>query len=149
MELSPNQLRKVGIEINLDGLRRNAMQVLAYPNISIDDAIRAWPAVGSIRTDIIEQLKIEATYRGYLKRQETDIRALKRDVGLSIPDDLDFKSIPGLSTEVKLKLNRARPASLGAAARISGVTPAAITVLLTFLKKVGLEQGTLQHDPQA
>ena len=135
LAMSPNQLYKAGIEINLDGARRNAMQVLAYPNVTVEDAIRVWPEVGEIKPEIAAQLKIEATYSRYLERQEADIRALRRDIGLTIPDDLDFNLIPGLSAEVKLKLGRARPASLGAAARIAGVTPAAITVLLAFIKK--------------
>ena len=133
--MSPNQLQKAGIEINLDGARRNAMQILAYPTVTAEDVMQVWPEVGEIKPEIFAQLKIEATYSRYLERQEADIRALRRDIGLTIPDDLDFNLIPGLSAEVKLRLGQARPASLGSAARIPGVTPAAITVLLAFIKK--------------
>ena len=135
LAMSPNQLQKAGIDINFDGVRRNAMQILAYPNVTVEDAIKIWPEVGEIKPEIAAQLKIEATYSRYLERQEADIQALRRDIGLTIPDDLDFNLIPGLSAEVKLKLGQARPASLGSAARIAGVTPAAITVLLAFIKK--------------
>jgi len=80
-------------------------------------------------------VEIEAGYAGYLQRQEADIRAFRRDEALAIPDDLDFDAIPGLSAEVRAKLRHARPATLGQAARISGVTPAALTVLLGHVRR--------------
>ena len=135
LDMSPNQLRDAGVNINLDGVRRSALQLLAYPHVNVDDIIGLWPELAEIDNDIAQQLQIEATYTRYLERQAADIRAFKRDANLSIPDDLYFNSIPGLSAEVCHKLAEARPANLGAAARISGVTPAAVTVLLTHLKK--------------
>jgi len=135
LEKSPNQLQAAGIKINLDGVKRSAMQVLAYPDVDFGALKRVWPELGDMPGAIAEQLAIEATYAGYLDRQDADIRALRRDAGLALPDDLDFDAIPGLSAEIRQKLRDARPANLAAAARISGVTPAAITVLLGHLKR--------------
>jgi len=135
LEKSPNQLQAAGIKINLDGVKRSAMQVLAYPDVDFGALKRVWPELGDMPGAIAGQLTIEATYAGYLDRQDADIRALRRDAGLALPDDLDFDVIPGLSAEIRQKLRDARPANLAAAARISGVTPAAITVLLGHLKR--------------
>jgi tRNA uridine 5-carboxymethylaminomethyl modification enzyme len=134
-EMSPNQLRAAGIHINLDGVRRHAMQVLARPDVSFAQVTEVWPELHDVPPKIVKQLEIEAIYSSYLERQEADIKALRRDTALALPDDIDFSAIPGLSTEVRLKLAAACPANLGAAARISGVTPAAITVLLGHLKR--------------
>ena len=134
-EMTPNQLQAAGIHINLDGVRRHAMQVLARPDVSFAQAAKVWPELHDIPAEIVKQLEIESIYSNYLERQEADIRALRRDAALALPDNLDFDAIPGLSTEVRLKLAAACPANLGAAARISGVTPAAITVLLGHLKR--------------
>jgi tRNA uridine 5-carboxymethylaminomethyl modification enzyme len=135
LEKSPTQLQASGVKTNLDGVRRNAMQVLSYPQMTFAHLIEVWPELVGIAPPIAEQLLIEATYSRYLERQDADIRALRRDSALALPDDLDFDAIPGLSSEVRHKLGTARPANLAAAARISGVTPAAITVLLGYLKR--------------
>lgn len=135
LEMSPNALRRAGIDINLDGVRRSALQVLAYPDMTWPQIAEVWPELGDVPPDAAAQLKIEATYANYLERQDADVRALRRDAQLVLPDDLDFAIVPGLSNEVCLKLTEARPANLAAAARISGVTPAAITVLLGYLKR--------------
>ena len=132
---SPNRLKAKGIDINLDGVKRSAMALLAYPGIEIDRLAAIWPELGRIAPAIAGQLKIESAYAGYIERQEADIRAFRRDERLRLPDDLDFDAIGGLSTEVRTKLAEARPATLGAAARISGVTPAALTVLLGHVRR--------------
>ena len=95
-----------------------------------------WPRLAHIGPDIARQLEIEARYRGYIRRQDADIRAFRRDESLALPAGLDFDSIPGLSAEVRLKLARARPATIGAAARLSGVTPAALTILLGQVRRL-------------
>ena len=143
LEKSPNQLQAAGIKINLDGVKRSALQVLAYPDVDFEALTRVWPELADMPGAIAEQMAIEATYAGYLERQDADIRALRRDAGLALPDDLDFDAIPGLSAEIRQKLEHARPANLAAAARISGVTPAAITVLLGYLKRRDAAQGRL------
>jgi len=86
------------------------------------------------RADVVEQLEIEARYRGYLQRQESDIAAFRKDEALKIPKDIDYKKIGGLSNEVIMKLSKVRPETLGAASRISGITPAAVTAVLGYIK---------------
>ncbi len=132
---SPNRLRAAGVEVNLDGVRRSARELLGYRKIGLHRLAALWPEIRGIPTQIAAQIEIEAGYAGYLERQEADIRAFRRDEALAIPEDLDFNAIPGLSTEVRGKLCQARPATLGQAARISGVTPAALTVLLGHVRR--------------
>jgi len=132
---SPNRLRAVGVEVNLDGVRRSARELLGYRKIGLHQLAALWPEIGGIPPEIAAQIEIEAGYAGYMERQEADIRAFRRDEALAIPDDLDFDAIPGLSTEVRGKLRQARPSTLGQAARISGVTPAALTVLLGHVRR--------------
>lgn len=135
LSATPNELASHGIAINMDGVRRTARELLAYPEIDRAALSRLWPQLKSLDPQIAEQLEIDSRYSGYLERQEADIRAFRRDEALAIPDDIDFGALPGLSTEVCSKLEQARPATLAAAARISGVTPAALTALLTFVRR--------------
>ncbi|MCP4394166.1 MAG: tRNA uridine-5-carboxymethylaminomethyl(34) synthesis enzyme MnmG [Alphaproteobacteria bacterium] len=137
LKASPDFLIKHGLKINRDGVKRNAMQILSYPNIEFNDLKNIWPELSDLKEDSIEQLEIDAKYSGYLKRQEADIAAFRKDEKLKIPDDLDFDKIGGFSTEIKSKLKKARPATLGAASRVPGITPAALTALLGFVKKEG------------
>ena len=135
LRLSPNELVKRGLRVNQDGVARSALGLLAYPDIDLNDIGAIWPELGELPGEIAEQLEIDAQYAGYLDRQESDIRAFRKDEGLSLPSDLDYAAIPGLSNEVRLKLGRARPATLGQAARVDGVTPAALTTLLIYVKQ--------------
>lgn len=137
LEATPNALAKHGVNINMDGQRRNVLDLLAYPDITVERLSDIWPELHSVRPDVAEQLEIEARYAGYMGRQEADISAFRRDEDLTLPDDLDYSIIPSLSTEVCTKLTEARPATLGAAARISGVTPAALTALLGHVRRAG------------
>lgn len=132
---TPNSLRNHGFEINQDGIRRNGIEILSYQNVDYAKMSHAWPQLNGIRPDIIEQLEIEATYSNYLERQDADIKALRRDENLRLPADLQYNGIPSLSNEVCDKLSRVRPETIGQAARISGVTPAAITALLAYVKR--------------
>lgn len=132
---TPNVLRAEGIEVNLDGTRRSAWEMLSYPEITLARLGQVWPELRQINTKIATQLEIEGLYATYLRRQTEDIEAFRRDEGLIIPPDMVFEGIPGLSNEVIDKLNKSRPATLGAAARISGMTPAALTVLLAEIKR--------------
>lgn len=132
---SPTELRARGLEINQDGVRRDGLDLLSYPNIDFSTLTAHWPDLAHTRPDVVEQIEIEATYASYLTRQEADIQALRRDENLTLPPDLDYSLIPSLSNEVKDKLTRVRPESIGQAARISGVTPAAITALLAHVKR--------------
>ena len=132
---TPNQLKLQGLPINQDGVRRNALELLAYPEISGAVLGSIWPEIAALDPAIAEQLEIDGRYAGYLKRQDADVLAFRRDEALLLPEDLDYDSIGSLSTEVRLKLKAARPATLGAAARISGVTAAALIVLLRHVRR--------------
>ena len=132
---TPSELRRQGISVNQDGVRRTAAELLGYPGIDLARVARIWPELLAFGTGTIEQLEVDARYEGYLGRQEADIRAFRRDEELTLPDDLDFGAIGSLSMEVRSKLAAARPATLGAAARISGVTPAALTALLRHVRR--------------
>ena len=132
---TPNDLRGHGIDVKSDGKRRSAMDLLAYPDITFKNLIDIWPSLQETPEKIAKQLEIDSLYVHYLDRQDADIRAFRRDEALQIPNDLDFSNIPGLSNEAKVKLEEGRPATLGAASRISGITPAALTVLLAYVKR--------------
>ncbi|MEX0815415.1 MAG: tRNA uridine-5-carboxymethylaminomethyl(34) synthesis enzyme MnmG [Dongiaceae bacterium] len=135
LRASPTRLRAEGLTVNRDGVRRSAAELLAYPGVDIARLAAIWPLLGDLAADIVEQLEIDARYAGYLGRQEADIRAFRRDEGLRLPSELNYTAIGGLSTEVRQKLAATRPATLGAASRISGVTPAALTALLRFVRR--------------
>ncbi len=135
LKLSPSALGKLGVAINQDGVLRSASDLLAYPEISWPRLVELWPELGPVREDIAEQLAIDARYAGYLARQRQDIGAYRRDEALGLPDDLDYGAIGSLSNEVRQKLEAHRPATLGQAARISGVTPAALVALLKYVRR--------------
>ena len=132
---APKTLTELGMIVTQDGKRRTATRLLAYPEITMDRLSALWPELGEMRQDVVEQMEIEARYATYLKRQKADIEAFRRDEALEIPPDLDLDMVGGLSNEVREKLKIARPASFGAAARISGVTPAALTALLRYVRR--------------
>ena len=127
-------MAKLGFEVNKDGSHRNGFDLLAYEQINWEKLSAVWPELKDTRADVIEQLEIEARYRGYLQRQEADIAAFRKDEALKIPKDIDYKKIGGLSNEVIMKLSKVRPETLGAASRISGITPAAVTAVLGYIK---------------
>ena len=137
---TPNELRGRGFSVNQDGVRRSAMDLLGYPEVSWEQLADLWPELKGIHPSVVEQLEIEGRYAGYLDRQASDIAAFRRDEGLLLPADLDYLSIGSLSSEIRGKLAAARPATLGAAGRIPGVTPAALTALLGHVKRQGRGQ---------
>jgi len=132
---SPSALAKSGIKINQDGVRRSVMDLLAYPDITMAGLTKVWPVLSQLDPETVEYLTIDATYAGYLERQQRDIDAFRRDEGLRIPDALDYAKIGGLSNEVRSKLTDHRPATLGQASRIEGVTPGALMAVLAHIKK--------------
>lgn len=140
LSATPNDLVGRGIAVSKDGVRRSALRLLAYPGVSFDTLRELWPELGAVRADVSGQLEIEAHYTGYLSRQEADIKAFRRDEALILPPELDYTAVGGLSSEMREKLTRSRPETLGAAARIAGVTPAALTALLRYVRR---EQGRL------
>ena len=133
--ISPNKLEKNGIMINHDGKKRSAFDLLSFENVSFNDVNNIWPETKFIKDDIREQIEIETQYSGYLDRQREDIIDFKREEELTLPKNLDYKTIGSLSNEIVEKLTLVRPPTLGAASRISGVTPAAIIALLRYVKK--------------
>ncbi len=132
---TPTALNRIGLAINQDGIRRSAADLLRYPGIDLARLAVIWPELGSFSPAVAEQIEIDGKYSGYLDRQEADIRAFRRDEALTLPSDLDVDAVGSLSTEIRLKLKQNRPATLGAAARIPGMTPAALTTLLRFVKR--------------
>ena len=133
--LFPNDPRVAGSAIKHDGVRRTAADLLAAGQAGWNDLIRVWPELGDIGPTDAGQIEIEARYTVYLARQDAEILAFRRDEGLALPGDLDFDAIPGLSTEARAALAVARPASIGAAARVPGVTPGAVTSLLAHARR--------------
>jgi tRNA uridine 5-carboxymethylaminomethyl modification enzyme len=128
-------LAKRGIAINQDGVPRSALELLAYPDIGWDRLVSLWPELNPVRPDIAEQLTIDGRYNGYLARQRQDIAAYRSDEALTLPPDLDYGAVGSLSNEVRQKLQAHKPATLGQAARISGVTPAALIALLKYVRR--------------
>ncbi len=132
---SPSALAKRGIVINQDGVPRSAMDLLAYPDVDWARLTALWPELGSVAPAIAEQVAIDSRYEGYLARQRQDIEAYRRDEALELPADLDYARVGGLSNEIRQKLEAHRPSTLGQAARISGVTPAALVGLLKYVRR--------------
>jgi len=135
LNASPNELAKHGITVNMDGKRRTVSEILNYANVTWTDLENIWPQLASINNEIREQIEIDATYAGYIDRQMADIAAYRKDENLLIPQTLQYADIGSLSNEVRQKLELARPETLGAAARIPGVTPAAVIALLRHVKR--------------
>ena len=133
--LSSVQLQEHGLVVTADGAARSAADLLRRPDFDFRRLCAIWPEFLDIPAEIGEQLEIDGRYAGYVERQEADIRAFRRDENLSLPRDLDYAAIGSLSTEIKQKLSATRPENLGAAARISGVTPAALVALLRHVKR--------------
>lgn len=140
LALTPNEAAVHGIVINHDGKRRPVHELLAYPDVTLDRLGGIWPDLLRFSPAVREQLEIDGRYAGYMDRQDADVVAFRKDESLVLPADLDYAVIGGLSNEVRDKLARARPATLGAAARISGVTPAALTALLGHVRRSGERQ---------
>lgn len=132
----PVELERKGFKINQDGVKRSAHDLMRYPEITFDVLCGLWPEeLSNVAADIAEQVEIDARYAGYIQRQEADIQAFRRDEALSLPKDLDYAAVGSLSNEMQLKLRQHAPDTLGAAARIPGVTPAALVALLRHVKR--------------
>jgi tRNA uridine 5-carboxymethylaminomethyl modification enzyme len=134
LTLLPVELERRGFKINQDGIRRTAHDMMRYPEINFAALQKFWPELATIPAAIAGQIEIDARYAGYIQRQEADIKAFRRDEALFIPANLDYNTIGCLSNEMRLKLSKFRPETLGAAGRIPGVTPAAIIALLRHIK---------------
>jgi tRNA uridine 5-carboxymethylaminomethyl modification enzyme len=136
---TPSELANRGLVINRDGVRRSALDVLAMSDMTWERLRELSPGIPAFRRDVEEQLEIDGRYAGYVDRQEADVRAFRKDESLKLPATLDYDKVGGLSTEVRLKLKAAQPVTLGAAARIPGITPAALTSLLKYVHRAKAE----------
>ena len=133
--ISPNAAAKHSIKIAMDGIKRTGIEVLSQKSVTLEKLRQIWDNVPEYERYIDEQVEIDAHYAGYLKRQTHDIEAFKKDEAIYLPDDIDYENFSGLSNEIKSKLNLIKPKTLGQALRIDGVTPAAATLLLAFVKR--------------
>jgi tRNA uridine 5-carboxymethylaminomethyl modification enzyme len=135
VSLTPSEAGRLGLQVNRDGIRRSGFDLLAYPDVTISRLMEIWPELQSLTPEIAEQIEIDAKYAVYLERQFADIAAVRRDDGLAIPADFEFGALSGLSNEMRQKLETVRPATIGQAGRIEGMTPAALTLLLGTIRR--------------
>jgi tRNA uridine 5-carboxymethylaminomethyl modification enzyme len=133
-KFTPSHLKQLGINLTQDGVRRSVYELMSYPNIDIPILTKIVPEMNNFKQQIVEQVLIEAKYSTYLQKQEADIKLFKREESIAIPKDFDFSQISSLSIEVREKLNKIKPANIGEASRIPGMTPAAITTILIYLR---------------
>jgi tRNA uridine 5-carboxymethylaminomethyl modification enzyme len=138
LNMTPNQAAQYGLALNADGVRRNLFDLLAYPQIDFETMATIWPEIAAWPEPIRSQIETDAQYAGYLDRQDADIAAFRRDENFALPQDIDYIALKGLATEIRQKLQATRPVTLGQAARIDGMTPAALTQLLHIAKKAAL-----------
>ena len=135
LTLTSGEAVRKGLRVNQDGLRRSVIDLLGMPDIHWDRITELWPQLKALQRDVVEALEAEALYAGYLQRQDAEISALRREERLALPADLDYASMPSLSAELRQKLTVVRPSSLGQASRIDGMTPAALAVILSHVKR--------------
>ena len=135
MTLTPAEAHRQGLEVKADGQRRDLTGLLAYPGVDLDRLTAIWPEIATWDAEVREQVEIDALYAGYMDRQAADVAAFRRDEDLTLPADLDYATVGGLSAEVRTKLAAIRPATLGQAGRIEGVTPGALTALLAHARR--------------
>jgi tRNA uridine 5-carboxymethylaminomethyl modification enzyme len=138
--VTPTEANLRGLSLNNDGRRRTAFEILAFPDVTISRLTAIWPELDSIPPAIAAQLEIDARYDVYLRRQDADIAAYRKDEAIAIPRELNYAAISGLSNELRQKLERDRPVSLAQASRIDGMTPAALMLLLATAKKSGIKK---------
>ena len=139
LKITPSKAEKYGINVAKDGIKRTANQILSQNSVNMQKIRDIWPEIKYVSREIDEQLEINSHYKGYLKKQNADILAFKRDENLIIPDNIDYNKFSGLSNEVKSKFNRIRPKTMGQALRIDGITPAAVYILLSHLKRKSIK----------
>ena len=135
LSLTPQQAQAVGLQLNHDGLRRSAYQILSYPDVGFEQLASVWPELSDYAAPVVARVTADAVYAVYLDRQAAEIQTYRRDQSLKVPADLDLDAISGLSNELKLKLAAHRPADLAQAGRIEGMTPAALTLLAAHARK--------------
>tara|TARA_Y100000287_G_scaffold185475_1_gene188830 strand:+ start:948 stop:2825 length:1878 start_codon:yes stop_codon:yes gene_type:complete len=134
--VTPKYLEKIGIKINQDGKKRSAFELLSYENFDIKRIAEIFnlPQICDFEDEVKEQIEIESHYKGYIKKQKSEILSLKNDEKIKIPDELDYNQIISLSNEIREKLNKLKPKTLSQASRIDGITPSSINLILTYIK---------------
>ena len=137
--ITPSKVAKFGVKIAKDGISRSANQILGQKSVNMNKIREIWPEINYVSREIDEQLEINSHYKGYLKKQKADILAFKRDEDLIIPENLNYDNFSGLSNEVKSKFKKIRPKTMGQALRIDGITPAAVYILLSHLKRKSIK----------
>ena len=140
LSLSPSKAERSGIKVAKDGVVRTANQILGQKGVNISKLRKIWPEIIKYSNEIDEQIEIYAHYRGYLVKQKADILAFKRDENLVIPNNINYDNLSGLSNEVKSKFKKIKPKTMGQALRIDGITPAAVYILLSFVKRKSLRK---------
>jgi tRNA uridine 5-carboxymethylaminomethyl modification enzyme len=135
LSVTPNEAARHGLALNHDGQRRTAFDLLSYPSLGMTDLARIWPQLAKLEAKVAEQLEIDAKYAVYLDRQSADIDAYRRDESFALPVELDYAALPGLSHEIRQKLEASRPRTIGQAGRIDGITPAALTLLVAHVRR--------------
>lgn len=136
LSMTPSEAERQGLVLNKDGRRRSAFELLSIPGIDLEHLGRIWPEIVRMDHKIAAQLAVDAKYHTYVKRQEDDVASLRRDEAVNIPDSFDYAAIPGLSNEARQKLTKHKPMNLAQAARIDGMTPAALMLLAANIKKM-------------
>ena len=131
----PHHASEKGIKINQDGVRRTALDMFSYPDVNEENVQEIWPELASIPKEVLRQVSYDARYAQYIRRQNSDVEAMRRDASQIIPDGFSYATVVGLSNEVRSKLEASRPATLGQAGRIEGMTPAALTLILMRLRQ--------------
>ena len=139
LNISPSKADKFGIKIAKDGVFRSAEEILTQKSVDMKKIRNIWPEIADYGNEIDEQIEINSHYRGYLKKQKADILAFKRDENLTIPDNIDYDQFSGLSNEVKAKFKEIKPKTMGQALRIDGITPAAVYILLSHVKRKSIK----------
>ena len=139
LKITPSKVAKYGVNIAKDGISRSANHILGQKSVNMRKIREIWPEILYISREIDEQLEINSHYKGYLKKQNADILAFKRDENFIIPDNIDYDRFSGLSNEVKSKFKKIKPKTMGQALRIDGVTPAAVYILLSHLRRKSIK----------
>ena len=138
LSLTPTEAIRHGLQINQDGRRRNALELLSYPGVDLARLAAIWPEIRGLEPGIAQQLEVDGRYAAYVERQSADIEALRRDENVRLPAELDYGAISGLSNELRQKLERVRPPSMAHAAGIDGMTPAAMLLVRAHAKRAKL-----------
>jgi len=139
LTITPSKVAKYGVKIAKDGISRNATHILSQKSVDMFKIREIWPKIKYVSREIDEQLEINSHYRGYLKKQNADILAFKKDENLIIPENINYEQFSGLSNEVKSKFKKIRPKTMGQALRIDGITPAAVYILLSHVKRKSIK----------